>query len=184
MKKLVVVLLMLTKATLGLSQTSVTETAHQIVQLNLTNTIEIAFTSNNTSIGTTVTLPFSNVNDYANGVESTDQELSVSSNKHFTVSVNTLSPSFLVTNNGVTTPSNMPTSVLAILIAANNTGGTIGQGFSNSTYSSLSSTASNLLTGANNGYLEKFAIKYKATPGFIYPSGVYSTDVVFTATQQ
>ena len=184
MKKIAVALLMLFKATIGISQTTVTETAQQIVQLNLTNTIEIAFTSNGSPTGTTVTLPFTNVNDYANGVESTNQELSVSSNKLFTVTVNTLSPNFSVTNNGVTIPSNMPVSVLSILIANNNTGGTIGQGFSNANYSSLSSTASNLLTGANNGYLETFAIKYKATPVFVYPIGVYSTDVVFTATQQ
>lgn len=184
MKKIAVVLLMIFRTTLGISQTTVTETAQQIVQLNLTNTIEIAFTSNGSSTGNTVTLPFTNVNDYANGVESTNQELSVSSNKHFTVAVSAISPNFSVTSNGVTTPSNMPVSILSIMIASNNTGGTIGQGFSSSSYSNLSSSSTNLLTGANNGYLETFAIKYKATPGFVYPVGVYSTDIVFTATQQ
>jgi hypothetical protein len=184
MKRAVFVTLLLLGEINGFAQTNATETAEQTVQVNLTNTIEIAFTNTNSQVGNTVTLPFSNVNDFANGVESTLQEMYVSSNKHFTVTVHTVSAYFTVTNNGVTTPSTMPSSVLGMMLSNNNTGGTIGQNFSSTSYNSLSQSSSNLITNANNGYLETFAIKYKATPGFVYPAGVYSNDVVFTATQQ
>ena len=52
----------------------------------------------------------------------------------------------------------------------------------------LSSTAqapaASILTGASNGNNQTFSVKYKATPGFAYPAGVYAVDVTYTATQQ
>ncbi|MBL7683508.1 MAG: hypothetical protein JNK00_10655, partial [Flavipsychrobacter sp.] len=47
----------------------------------------------------------------------------------------------------------------------------------------LTSTAANLLTNCNNGGNQTFSVMYEATPGFAYPAGTYTVDVVYTATQ-
>ncbi len=158
--------------------------ASQTVQLQLSNALEISFTSNNNATGSTVSLPFSAVAHYANGVESTEQELKVRSNKNFTVTVKTNNANFTFSNGGSVSSSNMPVSVLGLALTDNSTGGQVGQGFSASTYKSLSNSAQSLITNANNGGNQTFAVKYKATPGFAYPAGTYTTDVVYTATQQ
>ncbi len=185
MKKIIIAIAALVGfSTASFAQSNASSTASQTVQLALSNALEITFTGNGSATGATVTLPFTTVNDYANGVESAAQEIKVRSNKNFSVTVKTSTANFSVTNNGVTTSSTMPASVLGVLVSANNTGGSIGSGFSASAYNSLSATAANLITNASNGGNQTFAVKYKATPGFAYPAGTYATDVVFTATQQ
>lgn len=158
--------------------------AQQTVQLALSNALEITFVSGNSATGATVALPFTTADDYQNGVESTTQQLKVRSNKDFNVTVKTSGANFMVTNGSNTSTSNMPTSVLGLVVTQNGTGGQLGQGFSTSSYKSLSSSAANLITNADNGGNQTFTVKYKATPGFSYPAGTYTTDVIYTATQQ
>jgi len=185
MKKIVIAIAALVgSSTASFAQSNASGTASQTVQLALSNALEITFTGNGSATGSTVTLPFTSVTDYANGIESAAQEIKVRSNKNFGVTVKTSTANFSVTNGGVTTTSDMPASVLGVLVSANSTGGSIGSGFSASAYNSLSSTAANLITNADNGGNQTFSVKYKATPGFAYPAGTYATDVVFTATQQ
>ena len=171
-------------ATAANAQSNASATAQQTVQLALSNALEITFTANSSATGNTVSLPFTTADDYANGVESATQQIKVRSNKAFNVTVKTSGANFMVTNNGNTATSSMPASVLGLVVTANATGGQLGQNFSASTYNSLSSTAANLITNANYGGNQNFTVKYKATPGFAYPAGTYSTDVVYTATQQ
>ena len=171
-------------ATVANAQSNASGTASQTVQIALSNALEITFTGNGSSTGGTVTIPFTTVNDYANGVESSAQEIKVRSNKNFGVTVKTSTAYFSVTNSGVTTTSTMPASVLGIEVTANSTGGSIASGFSSSAYNSLSATAANLINNASYGGNQTFSVKYKATPGFAYPAGTYATDVVYTATQQ
>ena|SRR5690606_9919114 len=168
----------------GKAQNTANASATQTVQLQLSNVLEIQFTANNSATGNTVTLPFTTTSDFANGVESTEQQLRVRSNKKFAVTVKTSGASFMVSNNGSTATSNMPTSVLGLALTDNQTGGQTGQGFSASSYAPLSSSAQNLITNANNGANQTFKVKYKAAPGFAYPAGTYTTDVIYTATQQ
>ncbi|MBS1739083.1 MAG: hypothetical protein JST88_00945, partial [Bacteroidetes bacterium] len=160
------------------------ETATQTVQPALSNALEITFVAKYSPTRATVSIPFTTADDYQNGVESSTQQIKVRSNKAFGVTVKTSTANFNVTNGGVTTASTMPASVLGLIVTANNTGGNLGTGFSASAYNSLSATAANLITGATYGGNQNFTVKYKATPGFAYPAGVYSTDVVYTATQQ
>ena len=171
-------------ASASFAQSNASGTASQTVQLALSNALEITFTGNGSATGGTVTIPFTTVNDYANGVESGAQEIKVRSNKNFGVTVKTSTAYFSVTNSGVTTTSTMPASVLGIEVTANATGGSIASGFSASAYNSLSATAANLISNASYGGNQTFSVKYKATPGFAYPAGTYATDVVYTATQQ
>ncbi len=63
------------------SKAQVASTATQTVNLNLSNAIELTFTGSKTGTGAAVNLAFNTVNDYANGVQSSAQELKVRSNK-------------------------------------------------------------------------------------------------------
>ena len=164
------------------NQNNQSSAASQTVQLSLSNALEITFTGNNSATGAAVTIPFTTVNDYANGVESSDQELKVRSNKNFSVAVKANNANFSYT--GTTTPApSMPVNgVLAVKVTANATGGAIAGSFSG--YATLTSANQDLITAAARGGNQTFSVKYKATPGFAYPAGTYAVDVVYTATQQ
>ncbi len=41
-----------------------------------------------------------------------------------------------------------------------------------------------LISNGQNGGNQTFSVMYNATPGFAYPAGTYTVDVVYTATQQ
>ncbi len=185
MKKIIIIAAALIGfTTFAKAQTNASGAATQSVQLALTNALEITFVANNTATGATVSLPFTTADDYANGVESATQQLKVRSNKAFNVTVKTAAANFSVTNNGTTSASTMPASILGLVVTNNSTGGTLGTGFSASTYNALASSAANLIDNATNGNNQNFTVKYKATPGFAYAAGTYSMDVVYTATQQ
>ena len=182
MKKVIAIAAILTSAIAANAQNA-SSSATQTVNLNLSNAIEITFTGSGTATGAAVNLAFSTVNDYANGVTSTAQELKVRSNKNFTVAVKANTANFTYT--GSTTPAPvMPVSgVLGVKVSANGTGGTIASPFSATTYSGLTSTNANLITNGVNGGNQTFSVMYQATPGFAYPAGTYAADVVYTATQ-
>ncbi|HLO71487.1 MAG TPA: hypothetical protein VK167_15170, partial [Flavipsychrobacter sp.] len=79
------------------AKAQVASTATQTVNLNLSNAIELTFTGSNTATGAAVNLAFNTVNDYANGVQSSAQELKVRSNKKFGVTVRTNNTNFSYT---------------------------------------------------------------------------------------
>ena len=133
------------------AQSNASGAASQTVQLSLSNALEITFTGNNSANGSTVTLPFTTVNDYANGVESNDQEIKVRSNKDFTVTVKTSAATFNVTNGATTSASTMPASVLGVVVSANTTGGSLGTGFSATAYKALSSNAATIISQGDRG---------------------------------
>src|SRR5690606_13770768 len=139
-------------------------------------------TSNESATGTSVSIPFTTVNDYANGVESDAQELKVRSNKNFSVAVKTNAENFSYTGNTTPTPTMPVSGVLAVKVTSNSTGGSIANSFSS--YSSLSNSNQGLITAADRGGAQSFRVMYKATPGFAYPAGTYAVDVVYTATQE
>jgi hypothetical protein len=185
MKKIIVVAAaLLSLSTAASAQTNASGTAQQTLELGLTNALSLVFTGSGTTTGTTVNLPFTSVNDYSNGVESAPQQLKVQSNKPFNVTVAASATNFSVTNGSTTTTSTMPVAgVLDVKVDANQTGGTVGTGYS--TYGAgLSTSASSIINGGSFGNNQTFDVKYKATPGFAYPAGVYAVDVIYTATQQ
>lgn len=166
------------------NQANQKSSASQTIILSLSNAIEITFASNNSATGSEVKIPFTTVNDYANGVESEAQKLRVRSNKNFSVAVKTNASSFTYT--GKTTPApKMPVKgVLAVMVAGNSTGGSVSAPFSTEKYATLRNLNETLIKSAKRGGDQTFAVKYKATPGFVYPAGVYTVDVVYTATQE
>lgn len=168
----------------GESIVSESSGANQATNLSLSNAIEITFANSMSEYGADVTLPFSTVNDYANGVESGEQELQIRSNKDFSIAIKSNAAGFSYTGNATPVPEMPVNGVLAVKLTANNTGGSIANPFSTSAYSGLTNTNQSLITGGSRGGNQSFAIKYKATPGFAYPAGTYTVEVVYTATQQ
>ena len=182
MKKIIV----LAAAILGFNMASnaqtASATASQSVALSLSNAIAITFVASGTNTGTAVSIPFATVADYTNGVTSSAQQLKVQSNKAFNVTLNANATSF--TYSGTTSPApSMPVAgVLAAQVTANATGGTVASGF-NGAYGGITSSSQSLISGCSNGGNQTFSIQYQATPGFAYPAGTYTTNVVYTATQ-
>lgn len=180
------VILVAAAAIIGFSANAqtVSSTATQTANLVLSNAIELTFVGSGTATGASVSMPFGSVNDYASGVQTAAQQLKVRSNKAYNVTVKANAANF--TYAGTTTPAPvMPvSSVLDMKVSANATGGTIATPFSATTFSDISATAQNLLTGCTYGGNQLFSVIYQATPGFAYPAGTYTTDVVYTATQQ
>ena len=174
-------------ATIGFSanaqnQNNQSASASQTTNLVLSNAVEITFTGNGSATGAAVTIPFTTVNHYANGVESDAQELKVRSNKNFSVAVKANADGFTYTGNTTPAPEMPVEGVLAVKVSANGTGGDIAGSFSD--YTTLTSSNQSLLSGADRGGNQTFSVKYKATPGFAYPAGTYAVDVVYTATQE
>ena len=182
MKKVIAIAAILTSAFAANAQNA-SSSATQTVNLSLANAMEITFTGSTTATGTAVTLTFSTVNDYANGVTSAAQEMRVRSNKNFTVAVKSNATNFSYA--GTTSPAPvMPVAtVLDIKVSANGTGGAIAAPFSATAYADVTGTNQNLITNGVKGGAQTFAVMYQATPGFSYPAGTYTTDVVYTATQ-
>ena len=186
MKKLIAIAVF---ASLGFAakaqnQANQSSTASQTVNLSLSNAIEITFTGNSSATGGDVTIPFTTVNDYANGVESDAQELKVRSNKNFSVAVKTNAANFTYTGNTTPAPTMPVSGVLGVKVTANGTGGSIASPFSAANYATLTSSNQDLISAGSRGGNQTFSVKYKATPGFAYPAGTYAVDVVYTATQE
>jgi hypothetical protein len=158
-------------------------TAQQTVQLALSNVLEISFLGSGTATGATVSIPFTTVNDYANGVSSSAQQLRVRTNKNFSVTVQANAANFTYAGTSNPSPTMPVNGVLAIKVPSNATGGSIAAPFSSTGYSTLTNAPQNLINNGANGNNQSFDIQYNATPGFSYPGGTYTVDVVYTATQ-
>jgi hypothetical protein len=179
MKKLITVIAIML-LTLPTTFAQVNSQANQNAVLSMNNAIAITFTSTGNNVGDVILLPFLTTNDFLNGVTSSAQTLKVQSNKQFNVSIGSTTQYFAYTGTAYPTP-NMPiASVLSFLISNNNTGGSLPY----SSYASIPySTATTIVNLGQNGGNSTFDVTYKATPGYAYPSGLYSAFVVYTATQ-
>lgn len=154
--------------------------AAQTTNLSLSDAIEIHFVSTASSTGSIVTLPFTDVNDYADGVESAGQQIRVRSNKDFDVRMESNANYFTYSGNATSNNLMRVKDVLKMKIAANNTGGSVSGGFGN--YKKVDDDDKKILNNCDKGDRD-FTIQYKASPGFEYPAGTYTVDVIFTATQ-
>jgi len=181
MKKIAIITALFTAFTItAKAQTTVSATATQTVNLNLTDVIYISFVGSGSSTGGVVNLPFNTVTDYANGVTSTDQQMVVMSTRHFNVSVQSNAVNFTYTGTTSPAPSVQISNVLQMMVTANGTGGSL----SYSTYAPISSGAGTIINYGSPGGNQTFSVKYKANPGFSLPGGTYTANIVYTATQQ
>lgn len=182
MKKIIITMSIVLMAIVAANaQTNEESTATQSTKLVMSNAIEITFNSTGSTEGSDVTLAFNNVNDYANGVESAPIEIRVRSNKKFHVWYKANSNRFTYT--GTTTPApSMNVNKLAVKVVNNNTGGRIPDNVDN-VYKNVTQNDKNLVRNGEAGGNNTFSIQYKADPGYEFPAGTYTVDVVYTATQ-
>lgn len=169
-------------SSVSMAQTKSGNTDQQ-VGMDIQAAVEVTFTSTGTDVGNTVNMSFDNVGDYANGVTSSVQEISILSNKNFSVTVKSSAEHFSYAGSTTPTPSMPVNGVLRLLVSSNATGGNISSPFSTSAYSTINNTDQSLISNGVTGQNKKFAVQYKATPGFSYPAGTYSVDVIYTASQ-
>lgn len=173
MKKLLLTIALLPVFAGAFAQ-SAGSTATQTVQLAMNNAIELTIlTSGNPQMN------FGTVNDYANGVISAEQQLQVRSNKKFNVRVKARASRFSFAGTGA--DPKMPLTVLRLKVLNNNTGGTISSG--HSSFTTLSTSGKSMISNATPGGSNTFSVQYRATPGFTYPAGTYTMEVIYTATQ-
>jgi len=150
--------------------------ATQMVKIHLEPTIQImAPEKPNVNMG------FNGINDYVQGIQSSEQHFSVHSNKDFVVNVRTNTDIFTYSGNANPAPQMPVSNILFLAITDNNTGGSTAGSFNS--FTSLSSTTRNLLLNCKNGGNKTFAVNYKANPGTSFPAGDYTVDVIYTATQ-
>ncbi len=159
--------------------TAQTTAVTQTLNLSLTNIISLTFVSSGTSTGGTITLPFSSTSDYDNGVISSDQQLTVLSNMHFNVAVQSNAVNFSYSGTVTPAPTIQVANVLQMMVSANNTGGSL----SYSSYASIPSGTATIINWGSPGGNQTFSVRYKATPGYTMPSGTYTTNIIYTATQ-
>ena len=157
-----------------------TSNANQNVALSLSNAIAITFAAGNSTNGSTITIPFSNVVQFSNGneVDANQPLLKVQSNKTFNVSVSTSAASFTYTGPVTPAPVMPINNILFMEVTSNATGGAVNAAYWNEHYGSISTTPVNIITGGLAGGNQTFNVEFQATPGFNYPGGVYTANII------
>ena len=157
-------------------------TGVQPTNLELSNALEISFTGSSSIVN----IPFTSLNDMLNGVETATHQIKVRSNKQFKVTVQPSSNTFTYSGTGLINNLLQVSNVMKVRVLDNNTGGTqpfIAWLLGWQSFSSLG-TPVTLLNNCNPGSNQTFSVKYKATPGIGSIAGNYSTEMIYTATQQ
>ncbi len=183
MKKIITILILLLSAVVSVKAQNQSFSGTQHTELALSNAIDIGFLTTGNSNGSDVNLIFSNVNDYANGVESSPIQLKVRSNKKFIVRAKASANNFSYSGNTSPAPTMPVRNTLYIKVVSNNTGGNIPNAVDNQ-YKTLRKSNRKIVNNGQPGGNQTFAVQYKAAPGFAYPAGTYSVNVIYTATQK
>lgn len=182
MKKIIATLSLVLCAGIMAKAQNASSGASQTANLNLSNAIAIEFVATGNNTGATVNMTFSNVNDYANGVESGDIQLRVLSNKNFEVRAKSSSKYFTYSGTTSPAPQMEVDEVLEMKVTANGTGGYIDNGYSS--YRDIEDESEDILDDCDRGGNQTFSVKYRAKPGFSFPAGTYTTSVVYTVVQE
>lgn len=155
----------------------------QETNLQLSNAIELSFTSSNSS---NMDVAFNSLSDMMNGVETAAHEVRVRSNKKFKVTVQQSSNNFSYSGNYILNTLMKVSSVMKVKVVNNNTGGSQPLSAVLAGWQSFSiwGTPVTLLNNCDPGGNQTFTVKYKATPGTNFVAGTYTVDMVYTATQQ
>lgn len=180
MKKIIALFVMLAGFGIARAQNE-TSTASQTTNLALSNAIEVSFAANGSNTGAALNFNFTSVNDYANGMESAPVQMRVKSNKKFNLAVKSNSAYFTYSGTTSPAPQMYVGTTLWFKMIQNNTGGWT---YVNNTYDYIDHYNWTFLYNGNNGGDQNFTLVYKVKPGFAFPAGNYTTDVIYTATQQ
>ncbi len=151
-------------------------------RLSLTEVVSASLFASDSSNTSTITIPIGGINALADGMESHEIEVTLQSTADYDVSVSS-SSAYFTYNGTATNPAQMLVKdVLSIKITANTTGGTVSNGFTQ--YQPVDGTLNQLIIASGLSGTRTFAFKYMAQPGFNYPAGTYTTDIVYTITKK
>lgn len=128
-----------------------------------------------------VDIPMSGTGAMASGIESPEFTINLFANAMFDVSVQASATAFTYAGTATSGTNMLVKDVLSVIISANNTGGNVANGFS--AYQTVDGTNGKRVIGDGQVGVRSFGFKYKATPGFNYPAGTYTTDIVYTITK-
>jgi len=169
--------------TVGRAQTNASVSASQTAMLSLGTVVQIsAFGGDGSENTSTVTMPISASNDLANGIESPEFTLAINSTAGFDVKAKANTEYFSYTGSSAFPPSMRVSDVLALKVSNNSTSATVTGGHEQ--YQPIGgSTESPILANGAGGSNQVMGVKYKSTPGYNYPAGVYTVDIVYTITQ-
>jgi hypothetical protein len=156
---------------------SASASATQETSLALSNAIALSFTNPGS---TNINMTFNNQNDMNNGLETIDHEVLVQSNLPFDVKVATPT-NFSYAGSSITNNIMPVFDKFKMKIVDNNTGGTNVLG--NSGYNDVTGTTTQIFSSCPASGNATFAIRYKFRPTSGYAPGVYSMNIVYTATQ-
>lgn len=134
--------------------------------------------SNGSSV---VNIPLNGISAMANGIESPEFTVNLFANAMFDVSVQASNTSFTYSGTATSGTNMLVKDVLSVVVSANNTGGNVTNGFT--AYQTVDGTNGKRVIGDGQVGVRSFGFKYKATPGFNYPAGTYTTDIVYTITK-
>lgn len=128
-----------------------------------------------------VELPINGTGALTTGIESPEIQVTLQCNSAYDVSVSCTSPAFTYAGPNQGTQM-LVADVLSIMISSNNTGGNIGSGFSQ--YGAITGTTPKVAIASGQPGSRTFGFKYKANPGFNYPAGTYTAEIVYTVTKK
>lgn len=151
-------------------------------RLSLTEVVSASLFAADSGSTSSIAIPIGGINALADGAESHEIEVTLQCTADYDVSVSSSSEYF--TYNG---PDANPTpmlvkDVLSIRITANNTGGSVSNGFTQ--YQPVDGSLNKLIIASGLSGTRTFSFKYMAQPGFNYPAGTYTTDIVYTITKK
>jgi hypothetical protein len=182
MKKTFLLILAITGHCIVNAQTNAAVSASQTAILSLGTVVQISAFGGGSGNTSTVTMPISASNDLASGIESPEFTLAINSTAGFDVKAKANTEYFSYTGTATFPPSMRVSDVLALKVSNNSTSATITGGHEQ--YQPLSgSTESPILVNGAGGSNQVLGVKYKSTPGYNYPAGVYTVDIVYTITQ-
>ena len=154
----------------------------QPIQLAMSDVVGVSVIGGSGSGGgSSVDIPMSGSAALANGVESPEIQVSLKGNTNFDISVQASSTAFTYTGTATSNTNMLVKDVLSIEVTANNTGGAVANGFAS--YQPIDGTTAKKMIAQGLSGSRTFAFKYKATPGFNYSAGLYTTSIVYTITK-
>lgn len=118
----------------------------------------------------------------ANGIESKEITVTLQCTSDYDVSVASSSANFTYSGSSTSSTTMKVEDVLSIRITDNQTGGNISNGFTQ--YRSISGTQAKKIINAGLRGERSFSFQYRILPGFNYPGGTYTTDILYTLTKR
>ena len=165
------------------AQSSTNSGATQNTTLQMAELVSADFFDNGGNGGSsTVELPLGGANTLEEGVESPEIEVILRCTTDFDLSVKASATNFTYAGSSTQNTTMPVEDVLAIVITENNTGGNVSNGMTQ--YKSISGSQGKTAISAGKRGETSFKFKYKATPGFNYAAGTYTTDIVYTLTKK